>query len=117
MRVRLAFGILVFLFLFGNDALASCFKCRDQACFMSEGTNAWCQAITNGCFAGGTRFDGRGGGGCGWDPDCQQGSLTPPFASEWQLASVEIKIAKTPVLQHVAACQHLSSKQNAHARR
>ena len=95
---RVIIGLALFTFLVAADAFATCYKCRDQTCYMAEGTSEWCKGITNGCFAGGT----CSGGNCGREicgPEEPVASLEEPLAAEWQLVSVTVKSEKRPTVR------------------
>jgi hypothetical protein len=96
---RLYLGIALFaVTLVAGDALATCYKCRDQTCFMSEGTAAWCKGITNGCFWGGT-CSGQDCGSQVCEPENPTASLDKPLVEEWRLVSVSVQSEKRPAVR------------------
>jgi len=90
-RILVVMAIMVLFVAF--DASAYCFKCREQTCYLLEGTNSWCKSITNGCFAGGTCTASTCGDRCVENPVTE---LQPPLGSEWALVKVAVRTEKVP---------------------
>jgi len=93
MKARILVLMAMVVLLVAVDASAICFKCREQTCYMLEGTNSWCKPITNGCFAGGTCTASTCGDRCVENPEAE---LREPLGQEWALVKIAIRTEKVP---------------------
>jgi hypothetical protein len=91
-------SLVIVFSLAAVDTFATCYRCRNYTCYMAEGTKAWCEPITGGCFSGGLC---SGGGGCelGCVENPEARVKPTPLSEEWRLASVTIRSERKPVTQ------------------